>query len=78
VDSYGLDCSIEKSNFTDCIWLGVTNPVIKKSDPKLGLFEVKLPDDCEILTRLSRNQVNDLLPYLQHFVDTGDLPDREL
>ena len=55
--------SIEKSNSVDIgtIWFGPYNP---------DLDGVSFPR-----MHLSREQVAELIPVLQYFVDTGELPD---
>lgn len=75
----------------DAIWLGVndTNPIIMASDAlKLGRPDLTggqtkgwvdwlVPKEVQMTTRmhLTREQVADLLPILQHFVETGEIPD---
>jgi len=78
-DNYGEKCSIQKSSsaMEDRIWLGI-------DDPKLTVFEnedmgkylvVDMPKNFSVSTRmhLNRNQVRELLPLLDNFVETGDL-----
>ena len=82
VDLYDAECSVQKSSLAteDAIWLGIDNP-----DPMIlasrvveggtGWVKYPLPDDVMITTRmhLSRGMVEELLPVLQKFVDTGDI-----
>lgn len=81
-DRYDCDCTIQQSSLAteDAIWFGITDP-----DPKImasktpqggtGWVPYAIPDDVLITTRmhLSRKQVAELLPVLQHFVDTGEV-----
>lgn len=80
-DSYGVECSLQKSSSAedDKIWLGCDN-----ADPKMFIPNgnpswrpVPMPADYIANTRmhLDRDQVAALLPYLQRFVETGDLTD---
>lgn len=88
-DAYGNKCSIQMSSnaMDDYIWLGIDdpNPQIMNTDARrLGLpftgewgwTPYYIPKEVSIWTRmhLSRGQVAELLPYLQQFVDTGELP----
>ncbi len=62
-DRYGQKCSIQKSSlaFSDeCIWLGVD----------LDMNGVKTTR-----MHLTQEMVADLIPLLQTFVETGDLPE---
>ena len=88
-DLYGAKCSVQKSSlaFEDAIWLGVNEAeprVMASQAASVGVETaettgwVPYPVPAEVLmtTRmhLSREQVAELLPVLQHFVDTGELP----
>jgi len=86
-DTYGAECSLQKSSsIEDKIWLGVNdaNPQIMKSQAaKHGLplvegngwMDFPLHEDVLLTTRmhLDRDQVKELLPYLNKFVETGDI-----
>lgn len=84
-DSYDANCSIQKSSSAsvDKIWFGVTDVELKQEVPDLESdFEgakkfvpFTLPDNVLFSTRmhLTREQVKELLPYLQNFVETGDI-----
>lgn len=83
-DLYGDGCEIQKSSLadTDAIWFGIAdaNPQIMASKTKeggTGWVDYEIPKDVLLSTRmhLSQEQVKELLPILQHFADTGDLPD---
>lgn len=88
-DRYGAKCSIQKSSmaFEECIWFGVDdadpqimcsnaerNGVIKQSNTGWQPYEI--PEDVLLTTRmhLTQEQVKEIIPVLQHFVDTGELP----
>lgn len=62
-DRYGTKCSIQESSLATeaCIWLG------QHHCDKPG---------CETPTRmhLTQDMAAELIPLLQHFVDTGSLP----
>ena len=83
-DFNGAICSLQKSSLAshDAIWLGVdnANPQIMASQTPQGgngWVPFYVPDGVSLTTRmhLSREQVADLLPALQHFVRTGRLPE---
>ena len=89
LDMYGTHCSIQKSSLAtaDAIWLGVDDPEPKimasqakalgvESPETTGWVSYPIPPEVLLNTRmhLSREQVAELIPALQHFVDTGDLP----
>ena len=59
-DLYGSKCSLQKSSLAtdDAIWLGVDLPFN-------GQVGVRM--------HLNREQLAELLPYLQRFVETGEL-----
>ena len=82
-DYYGAKCSLQKSSIVDpqCIWLGIDDPDPKILIPNTGgwkPYKIPVPPnaDLNLITRmhLNREQVKALLPALQHFVDTGELP----
>lgn len=81
-DRYDVPCSIQKSSIAteDCIWLGVddADPKImgsKVRDGLTGWVKYPVPEDVLLHTRmhLSVDNVRDLIPMLQRFVDTGEL-----
>nr|WP_039810927.1 hypothetical protein [Jeotgalibacillus malaysiensis] len=83
-DRYGHECSIQKSSlaFEDAIWFGLdsADPSIMASKTKeggTGWVPYHIPEDVSLNTRmhLTREQVEEILPILQSFVETGDLPD---
>ncbi len=78
-DSYNNECSIQKSSsaMDDFIWLGIDKPKLTVfKDEDMGQYlETTLPKNWMVNSRmhLSREQVAELLPILQKFVDTGEL-----
>ena len=81
-DRYGVQCNIQKSSLAeeDAIWFGVEDAdprIMAKDTPEGGVGWVKysIPDTVLLLTRmhLTREQVADLIPVLQKFVDTGNI-----
>lgn len=83
-DFYGKECSIQKSSLAgeDAIWFGINDAdpqILASRTPQGGTGWVKypLPHGIHLTTRmhLTREQVAELLPILQHFADTGDLPE---
>lgn len=78
-DSNGLKCSLQKSSaaMQDKIWLGIDKP-------KLTVFEnascgkyiiADMPEQFQVNSRmhLTQEQVAELLPHLQRFVETGEI-----
>ena len=92
-DRYGATCTIQKSSMIspEAIWFGVENadPKIMAADAEkfgivdpgdgTGWIEYPIPREVLINTRmhLTQDQVIDLLPILQHFAETGELPEIE-
>lgn len=87
-DWYGEKCSIQKSSLfeEDCIWFGImdANPQIMASQAKnfgietsetTGWVPYPVPKEVLMTTRmhLNREQVSELLPILQKFVETGEI-----
>ena len=81
-DLYETRCNIQESSLaTDkAIWFGVESaePKIMASKTKeggTGWVDYPIPEDVKLTTRmhLTREQVNNLLPILQKFVDTGEI-----
>lgn len=77
-DLYGNKCSIQKSSAAmyDAIWMGIRDPVVNVLvDGKWQ--DVILPKEALISSRmhLSQKMVRDMLPALEHFAKTGELPD---
>ena len=82
IDRYRKQCSLQESSLADeeAIWFGIdkAEPIVLASDVGLicgGWADYLIPDKVLINTRmhLTRRQVADLLPYLQWFVENGDL-----
>ena len=61
-DRYKQQCSLQKSSLAgeDAIWLGVDVNIDGKNVGER--------------MHLTQEMVSALIPYLQHFVDTGELP----
>ncbi len=87
-DTYGAKCSLQKSSsaMEDKIWLGVNDadPKIMVSKARKyglepqgenGWMPYPIPEEVLLNTRmhLNREQVAALLPYLQRFVETGEI-----
>jgi len=86
-DANAEECTLQESSAArddeSLIWLGVENakPQILSSLVRAGgtgWEPVPFPEDTMFTTRmhLSQSQVAELLPLLQHFVDTGRLPEQ--
>jgi hypothetical protein len=85
-DRYNEPCSLQKSSLAteDAIWFGRDDvkPKIMAREIRedlTGWIELPLPEGADITARmhLTREQVKQLLPALQHFVETGELPKYE-
>lgn len=78
-DTHGNQCSIQKSSSAmyDAIWLGISDPEINVMVDG-GWKRFNLPAGAVINSRmhLTQKQVKELLPLLQHFARTGELPDQ--
>lgn len=87
-DLYGHECSIQKSSLAtdDALWIGINDAAPKvmaceahrcgvATDEKCGWVDYPIPNEVLLHTRmhLSREQATELIPVLQHFVDTGEL-----
>lgn len=80
-DYHGHKCSLQRSSIIepDCIWLGMNEPDFQEEGwhpvYKARCRPWKLPDNIHAFSRmhLTREQVAELLPYLQRFVETGEL-----
>ena len=83
-DHYGDSCSLQASSLAtkSCIWLGV-DPVRIMQDgwhPQWSARMRELPEDARRnlhafgRMHLTQELAAELLPLLQHFVDTGELP----
>lgn len=77
-DRYGEECSLQESSLAeeDAIWLGVNETKPKVCVYGEGWKDVPLPEGAMICSRmhLTVEQVEELIPLLQHFVNTGCLP----
>ena len=87
-DRYGAKCSLQKSSLAkkDANWFGVddANPQIMASDAKRlgiptdannGWVKFEIPKEVLLSTRmhLTQEMVQQLLPTLQKFAETGEL-----
>lgn len=87
-DHYGAECTIQKSSLAseDAIWFGIqdADPKIMASqaaaygvstEETCGWVKYPIPDEVSLNTRmhLTRDQVEILLPFLQRFVETGEV-----
>lgn len=76
-DLYDISCSLQKSSLAtvDAIWLGVDDPKPQIMDNEKGWTPYNIPKDVLLSTRmhLTRDQVAELLPILEHFVETGEI-----
>lgn len=79
-DQKNVECSIQQSSLAtdECIWFGCDNADPHYFDP--GTDEpwkkLEVPRDTVMNTRmhLNREQVAELIPVLQRFADSGELP----
>lgn len=86
MDLYGEICTIQKSSLAreHAIWVGVhdTTPKIMGKavrEDLTGWVNYPLPEGALIASRmhLSQEQVKALLPILQHFAESGELPEAD-
>ena len=84
-DLYDKVCNIQESSLAtdDAIWIGVQDAepkIMASKTPQGGTGWVKydIPDDVLLSTRmhLNREQVKQIIPILQQFVDTGEIPSK--
>jgi hypothetical protein len=82
-DSNGELCSLQKSSTADVhkIWLGCNELKLRRFEAGIGWSDVILADIhptgpyyvSNTRMHLTRGQAAELIPYLQHFVNTGEL-----
>jgi hypothetical protein len=76
-DQNSVDCSLQKSSIAtdDLIWFGCSDANPRALIPGEGWLKVPMPEEYVANTRmhLTRQQVADLLPYLQKFVEEGEI-----
>jgi hypothetical protein len=75
-DCFGQRCSLQKSSLAteDAIWLGIDNTgphLTHPDDCEKPPSEARFNADVYMRMHLTRDQVAELLPLLQRFVDTG-------
>ena len=81
-DRYGIGCSLQESSLATeaAIWFGVSdaNPQICK--PEQGWIPVAFPEGTLFHTRmhLTQDDVKKLMPYLQYFLENGQLPEKQI
>lgn len=81
-DSYGEECVLQESSsaIEDKIWFGVKNPklTVFQDETKGKYIVADMPSNFSVNSKmhLTRNQVKELLPYLQNFVETGKLKNK--
>lgn len=77
-DHYECPCSLQKSSLAteEAIWIGCDDAAPRQLVPGVGWRPVEFPEGTAFDTRmhLTRAQVAVLLPLLQHFADTGEIP----
>lgn len=78
-DCYNVEGSIQLSSLATkrAIWIGCNQPNPRRLIPGQGWAPYSLPDltVCDTRLHLTQEQVSALLPILQHFAETGDIPD---
>lgn len=76
-DRLGEACSIQESSLAteQAIWIGVNDASPKHLVPERGWVPYPIHEDVLINTRmeLTIEQVKELIPVLQKFVDTGSI-----
>lgn len=81
-DHYYERRSIQKSSLAEehAIWIGIDDPsqkilASKVMENGIGWVKYPIPEDVLINTRmhLTIDQVKELIPILQNFVDTGEI-----
>lgn len=82
-DRNGIECSIQKSSIAteDCIWFGADKLGIKEFEAYKGWKDRPEFDESTIehhyigntRMHLTQKQVQELLPLLQKFAETGEL-----
>ena len=76
-DRYGVKCSLQKSSLAteNAIWFGCDHANPRQLIPGQGWTPVEMPEEYTADTRmhLTAEQVKELLPILQKFVDSGEI-----
>ena len=83
-DQNGVKCSLQESSLATeaCVWLGCNEIGLKKFIPYKGWENVELEQNdphgvthiANTRMHLTQEMVRNLLPALQHFAETGELP----
>ena len=91
-DVYGSPCSVQRSSIAteDAVWIGVDSPQpkVRAKDARhvgvytheaVGWVDFPIPPEVSLVTRmhLTAEQVEKLLPVLEHFVKNRELPTSE-
>jgi len=82
-DLYGEECSLQESSLAtdDAIWLGVHDPeLVVFEDENMGKYiTTPMPKTFSVHCRmhLNKEQVAELIPILQNFVETGFLKEND-
>lgn len=83
-DRYDVPCSLQESSLAcePCIWFGADEIGLKRFEPDGGWIDIELEDapggvtyQANTRMHLTQEMVRDLLPALQHFAETGNLPE---
>ena len=84
-DANSVKCSLQESSVMadeGHIWLGADDIGLKRFEPNVGWTDVELAQEPDGVTHvantrmhLTQSMVRKLLPALQHFAETGQLPD---
>lgn len=86
-DRNGVKCSLQESSLATerCVWFGCSEIGLKRFTPGKGWEDVELQQDAphgithlaNTRMHLTQEVVQELLPALQHFAATGELPKPE-
>lgn len=76
-DRYDAECIISESSLAteDAIWFGISDPDPKILTEKAGWQKYFLPEKLLLTTQmhLTKEQVKELIPILENFVENGNL-----
>ena len=74
-DCNGIKCSLQESSSEDAIWLGCEDANPQRLIPGEGWHVIEMPSEYIANTRmhLTQDQVKNLLPVLQKFVEKGEI-----
>ena len=81
-DRNDVECSLQESSFATeaAIWLGCNDADPRAFTAHVGWKKIELPENTVANTRmhLTQEQVKELLPFLTHFAETGELPENPI